>query len=152
MTIRAWRIVKTRHVAGAFTGEGARLHGGRWNSPGVAVVYTSGSQALAALELLVHLNPPVTFSLEVVPVEFDAALVTRLDRAKLPADWRAEPAPASARALGDAWSRTGASAVLEVPSVIVPAESNYVLNPRHADFSQVRVGAGEAFVLDPRLT
>ena len=151
MTIRAWRIVKTRHVAAAFTGDGARLHGGRWNAPGVPVVYTSGSQALAALELLVHLNPPVTFSLAAIPVEFDASLIARIDRGKLPADWRAEPVPASTRALGDEWVRSGAAAVLEVPSVIIPAESNYVLNPRHPHFSQVRVGAAEAFVFDARL-
>ena len=54
--IRAWRIVKTRYSADAFSGEGARLYGGRWNSPGVAMVYTAGSKSLATLEVLVHLD------------------------------------------------------------------------------------------------
>ena len=53
---RAWRLVKARHAAGAFDGEGARLHGGRWNSRGARVVYVSSSRSLAALELLVHLE------------------------------------------------------------------------------------------------
>lgn len=59
MKRRAWRIVKEKHAATAFSGEGARLYGGRWNSVGTSLVYTSGTKALAALESLVHLNPPV---------------------------------------------------------------------------------------------
>ena len=56
MTVVAWRIFKPKHEATAFTGEGARLYGGRWNSKGTSMVYAASSQSLAALELLVHLD------------------------------------------------------------------------------------------------
>ncbi|MFM7805220.1 MAG: RES family NAD+ phosphorylase, partial [Verrucomicrobiota bacterium] len=72
---RAWRIVREDHGYAAFDGEGAWRFGGRWNSRGTQVVYTSGTRSLAALETLVHLNPPVAFQYVAIPVEFDEALL-----------------------------------------------------------------------------
>jgi len=149
MNLRAWRIVKAKHAATAFSGEGARLFGGRWNSPGVSLVYTSSTQALAALESLVHLNPPVLFQYAVIPVEFDAALVEKVSA--LPAGWRDSPAPPSTQALGDAWAAQARSAVLELPSVIIPGESNFLLNPAHPDFRKIVIGKPAPFAFDPRL-
>ncbi len=151
MRLQAWRIVKERHAATAFSGEGAYLYGGRWNSPGTRAVYTSGTKALAALETLVHLNPPVMFRYVVFRVEFDEALVEKIALAALPADWPDEPPPPSAQAVGDLWSRQGRSTVLELPSVIIPGESNYLLDPSHPGFDQIVVGAPEPFAFDPRL-
>jgi RES domain-containing protein len=148
---RAWRIVKARHAATAFSGEGARLYGGRWNSPGVTVVYASESRALAALENLVHLNPPVTFQYVAIPVEFDGSWVETIARRALPADWTDEPPPPSTKAIGDLWVNEGRSAVLVVPSVIVPGEANFLLNPGHRDFRKIRIGKAERFAFDPRL-
>ena len=147
---QAWRIVKEKHAATAFNGEGARLYGGRWNPAGTSVVYTSGSQALAALELLVHLNPPVIFKYAVIPIQFDDALVEKV--AALPADWTDEPPPPATKSIGDLWVREARSAVLELPSVIIPGESNFLLNISHPDFKSITLGKPEPFFFDSRLT
>ena len=146
--MKAWRIVKEKHAATAFDGEGARRFGGRWNSVGTSLVYSSGSRALAVVESLVHLNPPVTFRYSVFPVEFDEGLVERAT--SLPADWTEEPPPVSTRKIGDLWVKEGRSVVLEVPSVIVPSEPNYLLNPSHPDFKKIVIGNAETFFFDPR--
>ncbi|MCX5662807.1 MAG: RES family NAD+ phosphorylase [Planctomycetota bacterium] len=152
MSVKAWRIVKGKHAAKAFTGEGARLAGGRWNSPGVAMVYASGSAALAMLEMLVHLqseellNRYVTFE-----ISFGEALVRTLAPADLPRNWRSSPAPSSLQRIGDAWIASSASAVLRVPSAVVPAEPNYLLNPAHPDFSRIALGPKRPARFDPRL-
>ncbi|MBB5031467.1 RES family NAD+ phosphorylase [Prosthecobacter vanneervenii] len=149
MKLKAWRIVKEKHAATAFSGEGARLFGGRWNSPGVSLVYTSSTQALAVLESLVHLNPPVLFKYVVIPVEFDSTLVETPP--VLPPDWAEQPAPPSTQALGDHWARESRSAILQLPSVIIPAEPNYLLNPTHPDFRKIAIGKPVPFSFDPRL-
>lgn len=151
MKRRAWRIVKAKHAATAFTGEGARLHGGRWNSRGVSVVYTSESRALAALESLVHLNPPLTFQYVAIPIDFDEAFVEKIARRTLPADWKEEPPPPSAQSIGDLWVGEARSAVLELPSMIIPGESNFLLNPQHRDFKKIKIGKPEPFAFEPRL-
>ncbi len=147
----AWRMVKQKHVATAFSGEGAAKLGGRWNSRGVAVVYTSANRSLAALETLVHLTPPVMFHYRIVRIEFDESWVERLPWAQLPSDWKTEPPPLSTRQLGDAWARSSRSAILAVPSVIVPQETNYLLNPAHPDFERITIGKPVSFTFDPRL-
>ena len=150
--IRAWRIVKTRYSADAFSGEGARLYGGRWNSPGVTMVYTAGSKSLATLELLVHLdNTSVLPSFSNCPVDFDDSLVESIDSATLPRDWRQSPSPISLQAVGDDWISRGSSVVLRVPSAVTEGEYNYLLNPAHVDFKKLIIGRMEAFKLDPRL-
>jgi RES domain-containing protein len=149
---KAWRIVKTRYAAAAFDGEGARRFGGRWSSKGVRVVYTAESVALAVLEVLVHLdNSDVLTSYSLCSAEFDDSLVERLDRSALPANWRDYPAPAELQRIGDEWVASGTSAVLEVPSVIVETESNYLLNPAHPDFTSLKLGTPGPFEFDPRL-
>ncbi len=147
----AWRIVKEKHAATAFSGEGAARTGGRWNSRGVAVVYTSSAKSLAALESLVHLNPPVLFKYVVIRVKFDDALVEIVTPKSLPPDWRVEPPPQSSKAIGDAWVRAARSAVLALPSVIISGEFNYLFNPAHPDFKRIYIGKPQRFTFDPRL-
>jgi RES domain-containing protein len=147
----AWRIVKAKHATTAFSGEGAARTGGRWNSRGVLAVYTSSTQALAALETLVHLNPPVFFKFVVFRLHFDDGLMEKIPLRSLPADWQGEPPPPSTKTIGDAWVRGMRSAVLVLPSVIIPGESNYLLNPAHPDFKHISVGKPEPFAFDPRL-
>jgi RES domain-containing protein len=150
--ITAWRIVKGRRHANAFDGEGARLNGGRWNSPGSPVVYTAQSAALAALELLVHLGQGAALqSYVLIACSFLEARVLHLDRARLPANWRSYPAPTELQSIGDEWIKSGTSAILEVPSAIVESESNYLLNPRHADFVFVKASEPTPFRFDIRL-
>ncbi len=149
--ISAWRIVKRRFANAAFTGEGARLYGGRWNSPGVAVVYTAESQSLAALEMLVHLDSSELLGRYVViEVRFEESLIAKIDRSRLPRKWRTEPSPLRLREIGDEWARTERSAVLQVPSVVIPAERNFLLNPRQRDFARIRIGNPSHF-RSPRL-
>jgi RES domain-containing protein len=115
-SIRTWRITKTRYAAQAFDGKGARLAGGRWNSPGTPLVYTSSSGSLATLEILVHLgNSSILGSYSLIWCEFDASLVRPLDRSLLPKRWRISPPPPETQALGDRWVGDGISAVLAVP-------------------------------------
>jgi RES domain-containing protein len=147
----AWRIVKAKHAATAFSGEGAARTGGRWNSRGVRVVYTSSTKSLAALESLVHLNPPAPFKYVAIRITFDDALVKIVTPKALPPNWRVEPPPPSTKALGDMWVREAGSAVLALPSVIIPGETNYLLNPAHPGFKKISIGKPERFAFDPRL-
>jgi RES domain-containing protein len=147
-----WRIVPTQRAAAAFTGQGARLYGARWNSPGVALVYLSEHLSLAALEVLVHRHlHRWAWTFLAYRAEWDESLMQRMAPATLPANWRFELPPARLRDLGDAWVREGRSAILAVPSVIIPEELNYLLNPAHPDFRRIRVGKPQPFALDPRL-
>jgi RES domain-containing protein len=149
--ITAWRITKVRYAAGAFDGEGARLAGGRWTSPGNPVVYTAENAALAALEILVHLDATARPAYALIPCTFPGDIVLRLDRRRLPGGWRSYPAPGALQRLGDAWFKSGASAVLDVPSVVIDRQSNYLLNPTHADFARIAIGRPGPFDFDPRL-
>lgn len=147
----AWRLVKSVHAATAFSGEGAARTGGRWNSRGQHVVYASETRALALLETLVHLDFPVAFHYVFIRIEFPDALLSRLEAKALPGDWLADPPSGSTRKIGDAWLRENRSAVLAVPSAVVPGETNFLLNPHHPDFAQIRLATPEPFSLDPRL-
>jgi RES domain-containing protein len=151
--VEAWRIVKTKHAPGAFSGEGARLYGGRWTSRGRRAVYASATVALATLEIVVQLetaSPLGAYSLFRVLIPDD--LVSTLDLRTLPRDWRRYPAPATLQALGDAWLDEGKTPALRAPSAIVPSEFNYVLAPEHPAFRRIKVGRGRKYDLDPRLS
>ena len=152
MILRAWRVVQARFARAAFTGEGARIAGGRWNSPGTPVVYLAGTQSLALLEMLVHLHTPDLLKRYVLfEVRFDDSLLATVDSRKLPKSWKRSPAPAAAQHLGDAWAAAASSPVLRVPSAIVPSEWNYLLNPAHPDFSKIRIGLRQPLKFDARL-
>jgi RES domain-containing protein len=149
--LKAWRICKRAHAA--FDGEGARKAGGRWNPRGVAVVYVSETLSLAALELLVHADPALLPE-DLVAIEAEipeAVRVRRLDPEKLPRGWRRHPPPEALARLGGEWANKLETAVLSVPSALVPRERNFVLNPGHPEFRRIRVGKPEPFGLDARL-
>jgi RES domain-containing protein len=149
----AWRLVKKEHERDAFSGEGARRFGGRWNHRGTRVVYVSDSLALAALETFVHLGPVhvgllfATFLLEIP----DDVAVESVPIASLPPTWRLEPAPDGSKDVGSSWVKSERTAVLEVPSVIVPIQRNYVLNVSHPDFRKVVITQRDDFTFDPRM-
>jgi len=150
--IRAWRIVKARFADDAFSGEGSRLHPGRWHSAGHRVVYTSSSLPLATLELLVHVSRNDTaHGYSVLNCWFPEAIVENVDYSHLPNDWRAYPPPAALQQLGNEWLRSRSSAVLCVPSAVLETEVNYLINPEHEDFRSVDVGLPYPFSLDSRL-
>jgi RES domain-containing protein len=148
----AWRITKTRYASSAFDGEGARLHGGRWNSRGTRVVYGSESVALATLEMLVGLQDAALLSTySVIQVEFPDRLVETLNPTALPSSWKQHPPSPDTQRVGDLWVAEARSAVLQVPSAIVEAEHNFLFNPAHRDFAGIRIHAPQRFHLDPRL-
>ena len=116
------------------------------------MVYTAGSAALAALEMLVHLGRGATLPAYVlIACSFEDTLVSRLDRSRLPPHWRSYPAPPELQLLGDEWLKSGTSPVLEVPSAVIPTEPNYLLNPRHRDFASITLSPPEPFAFDLRL-
>lgn len=152
MSFPAWRIVKRKYAKTAFSGEGARLFAGRWNNPGFPVVYTAGSHSLAALEMLVHLDSSELLNQYVVAeIEIDPSLIVEFDFSLLPRNWRVDPAPARARSIGDKWLKERRSAVLKLPSAIIPSEAVLLLNPLHDDFTKIHFGKFESFQFDPRL-
>lgn len=149
--MRVWRLCSRRYRR--FDGEGARLYGGRWNYAGTSIVYTSGSLSLAALELFVHVDTDLApDGLVAIPADIpeDVAVGT-VDIAKLPRNWRAYPAPEALKDIATAWVKESSTAVLAVPSVVIPSEQNYLLNPRHRDFRRVRIQKAIPFEFDPRL-
>ena len=150
--LRSFRIVKLRHAATAFDGEGAWRHGGRWNSRGTRMVYTAESRALALLEILTHTgNAALLAAYGVIEIAFDAALVVALLDADLPDGWRASPPPPATQAIGDRWAADRGSVLMRVPSVLVPEEFNYLLNPAHPGFHKLRIGEPQPLAVDARL-
>lgn len=153
---RTWRLTSEPYASkqDAFSGEGARRTGRRWNSRGTLVVYASSSIALASLEILVNLEDVQTLQRRYVAcaVVIPDELIARLEPASVPADWTSMPHPLSTRAIGDEWVRRGETAVLAVPSAVVPLEPNYLLNPRHPDFGRLEIGDALEYPFDGRLT
>ena len=151
--LTVYRICKTKYAKSAFDGEGAFRFGGRWNSRGVRMVYAAGSLALAVLEMLVHLDDDESlFSYSFVAAQIPTALSLPVASYRpLPKDWDTSPAPVELQQLGDDWAREKVSAVLEVPTAIIPREKNYLLNPAHPDFAQIKIETPERFVFDERL-
>lgn len=148
----AWRIVKKRHATAAFDGEGARRYGGRWNSPGTAIVYTAESRALALLEVLAGLRSVQPIDAYVlISATFDDSIVTAPNLQNLPNDWSQSPPQASTQRIGDEWVQQRRSAILKVPSAIVPQEYNYLVNRDHPDFGHIEIGAPQEIAIDSRL-
>jgi RES domain-containing protein len=148
--MRVWRIAGRRRTK--LDGAGARRSGGRWNSKGVAVVYASSTLSLAVLEKLVHVDADVMpLGQLVMEIDVPDRLVTTLLRRRLPRGWRRIPPMPTTQRLGDAWIAAGRSAVLAVPSAVVPTELNYLINPLHPDAARIKVVGRRAFAFDPRL-
>lgn len=155
--VTVWRIAKhtPEFSAADLSGGGARKTGGRWNSKGRAVVYASASIALATLETLAHLGDSIAVrNAFLVRIAIPIPVWERRDRVtpgRLDPTWLAEPAGSATIALGDSWLDSAAAALLEVPSVIVPEESNLLINPAHADARLIRAAVERQFIYDPRL-
>lgn len=151
--IDSFRIIKTEFVSSAFSGEGARLYGGRWNSPGTSMVYLAGSLAAAILEILVHTEDFSTIKdlYSYIPVRFSSKYLKTLQINRLPPDWNASTPIAATQVIGDSWIASASSVTLKVPSAVVEGEFNYLLNPKHSDFVKLVQGEPRKLKLDPRL-
>ncbi|HEY6490999.1 MAG: RES family NAD+ phosphorylase [Terracidiphilus sp.] len=150
--MRIWRICRARYAGEAFTGVGARRFGGRWNTPGVPMVYASTSLALAAIELFVHLEPNLQpDDLVAIAATLPAGEPARkLEPEALPAQWwRDDFGPL--RAIGDAWIREKTSLALEVPSAALRLEWNVLVNPAHPGIGTLAIEEPQPFHFDARM-
>jgi len=148
-----WRVTRKAHAEQPLSGEGARRYGGRWNHIGVAVVYTSQSLSLAVLEYLVNLPirdlPSDLVSIQInIPNDLPRAEITIKE---LPDNWRMYPSVEELRDLGTDWVRKASVPVLVVPSVVIPNELNYLVNPTHPLSDGIEIVSIDAFALDTRL-
>ena len=152
MRLSCFRITKRERVAEAFDGEGARLYGGRWNSKGKRVVYTSASKSLAILETLVHLDSHELLAQLFCFIEstFPEQVCEVLDPRTLQSGWDNDIPIGFTQQVGDRWLSESRSAVLAVPSVLSPDESNYLLNPEHRDFAKIAMGPPKNFAFSRR--
>ncbi len=149
--LTVWRITTARFVTSAFTGEGARLYGGRWNPKGYPIVYTAESRSLALLEMLVQ-DDPLRANYVLVPAHIPNDLsITSIQTQELPEDWRNLSKRDTLQTIGKDWLTSMASAVLSVPSAVLPAERNYLINPNHPDFQKIMFGPPEPLQTDMRL-
>ena len=147
-----WRIILASEASTAFAGRGARGYGGRWNSPGVGVVYVSEHQSTAALEVFVNNKPFVPiYSFKAFRLEWPDSITEVFPTKKLPANWRIHPPPMETREIGDRWVAERRSAVLAVPSAVSPADTNFLLNPEHPNFKRIRIASPINFDFDSRL-
>jgi RES domain-containing protein len=143
----AWGLASNRYPP--LTGEGARLVGGRWNSPGRPLVCASESLALCLSECLAHITGALPRDYTGFRISVPDDSIEELDLAKLKAGWERDPA--QTRAIGDEWLGEQHSLALIVPSALLPDSGNVLLNPRHPDAARLRVVSQQPFTFDPRL-
>ena len=146
-----YRLTKKAY-ADDLSGTGAHLYGGRWSNKGKATVYLASSQALALLEILVHLQPliePLNYML--LKIEVPQESVLEINNKELPNDWNCDQSPMSIKKIGDDFLISNQYLLLKVPSAIVPGEFNYLLNVQHPEMKGVKIISKEPFVFDKRL-
>lgn len=146
-----WRITTRRFADQAFSGEGASLYGGRWNRVGQPVIYTAESRSLAMLEILVQ-DEPLRAHYVLIPAQLPENIsLETLATDDLPEDWRTHAGRETLQTLGGEWLRQSRSCVLAVPSAVIPAELNFLINPLHPDFKHITLGEPETLNTDMRL-
>jgi len=149
--MRVYRIGRTK-FADDLTGEGARLHGGRWNHKLVPCIYTSESRALALLEYTANVNiEDIPRALSMTTFEIPDDQIFQIQFSELPGDWTLSPAPSSTRELGSSLLVAAKYLAIRIPSAVVPDEFNYLLNPAHAKSFGIRIIEMKDFIYDVRL-
>lgn len=150
---KAFRVTPSDRVGSAFSGEGAWKYGGRWNSVGIRVIYCSSTLSLAMLEIIAHLDDYASLvgNYSYVPLEIPAELIEPVQLKQVPSGWNSPSPTTGSQHHGDNWASKNQSVALAVPSVIVPDEYNFVLNPLHPDFGRIVIGQARALDVDHRL-
>lgn len=151
--MRLFRLVSAEYVATAFSGEGARLFGGRWNPKGCPVAYTSKHPSLALVELLVHMRPermPPRQMLCTASLP-DEVSIGHLTIAELPEDWADIRGPPELREIGLDWIEKRGTLLLSVPSAVVPDENNILINPLHPQAREIEIMEPKPFRIGSRL-
>jgi RES domain-containing protein len=147
--VTVYRIVNSKYPSN--NGAGAAMRGGRWNHKGTPLVYCGATASLCALEVLAN-GAVLPKSRVVIAAEIpDSLKIEHLVDSDLPLNWNDEIAPDSTKDFGTKWAATNSSAILSVPSAIVPDERNFLINPLHPDFHKIKFSAPKPFVFDPRL-
>ena len=147
-----FRLTREKY-AGSLSGKGAALKGARWNSTGVELVYSSGNRSLAMAELAVHFSLatlPGSFVMLEILIPEDITMI-ELTVEQLPEEWKDFPFPSSTQKFGDRFVSENKYCVLKVPSAVTQGDHNYLINPRHPDFSQIKIIRKEKFPLDKRI-
>ncbi|WP_452597291.1 RES family NAD+ phosphorylase [Pontimicrobium sp. MEBiC01747] len=146
-----YRISKDIYIRD-LTGIGAKTVGGRWNFKGVSVLYTSSSIALSMLECLAHF--PAAFApkdMALACIELPEDSISEITVDELPENWRAVPSPRELKQLSYNWIKQQETLILKVPSIIVPQEFNYIINPFHKDFDKIVLKKVLPFYFDNRV-
>lgn len=150
--VTVWRLTHKGYADTAFSGEGARRHGGRFNSSGIPVVYTSENLPLALVETLTGLERYAQLrSYVFFRARLAEEMISVVSKEDLPEEWDRHPPPSQSQQVGDQWVSRKEAVVLRVPSVVVPYSYNYLLNPSHPAFEEIEIGSGESFSVDQRL-
>ena len=152
--ISCWRIFNPKYtVEQAISGAGSVKTGGRWNSMGIAMVYTSETLSLAAFEILVHLGRENIFnSYRKVEIQIPERLILTATVEDLPPGWDERSIdPYVAMGIGDQWINDNSSLALRVPSAIIPQDNNILINPNHSDWKKIVIMKDSPFVFDHRL-
>lgn len=147
-----FRLSKSKH-AKDLSGKGAEKFGGRWNSKGVAILYSSDSRALCTAEIAVH-TPlgilPTDYELTTIQIP-ENTIIPELEISELPKNWKAIPHSHATQEIGDRFIDDDHFLAIKVPSAVVQGEFNYLINPSHADFKSITILKTEAFTFDERL-
>ncbi|MBI1823361.1 MAG: RES domain-containing protein [Nitrospirae bacterium] len=150
----AWRIIQASQRVEALTGEGSHLYGGRWNHKGIPLIYLGGSLALASLEVFVHISSIVPFNQKYFSISArisEDVTIKKIERESLPPNWQEFPAPDTTKDMGTRWAEQKETVLLQVPSVLIPEEVNYLLNPAHPDFRKIKFSEPKPFYFDARM-
>jgi RES domain-containing protein len=156
--MKLWRIIKESNLENAFSGEGAKAFGGRWNHEGTTVVYCSDSLALAEMELFIHVQRPDKFrplkSIKLFSIEIRVPLSVSIEEVKydtIPEAWKEMPAADETKNIGSDWAHECRSLLLKVPALVVPSGDNYLINPLHKEFKKLKFSKPKEFIFDKRL-
>ena len=149
---RVYRILRKPYSKRPLDGEGAYRFGGRWSSVGTRLTYTAEHLSLAMIEYFIHIDPddPPRDLVAVTAEVPDSVSRTSIAPKQLPENWRRSPALPELAEIGDRFVRNRRAAILIVPSALAPAESNWLINPQHPEFSRIRLHSVEAFQYDSR--
>jgi RES domain-containing protein len=149
--MEVYHLGKTK-FAEQLTGEGAKLHGGRWNVIGLPCIYTSETRALSVLEYAANVG------IEEIPASLSITVLTLPEKCwkefreeELPQNWRRVPSPQETKEWGNVHLQQNRYLALKIPSVIIPSEFNFILNPLHADFKKVKIKEITPFGFDRRI-
>jgi len=146
-----YRLSRTKY-AGDLSGKGAEISGGRWNSKGIAMIYTGQTIALCMAEVAVHIPfGIIPMDYELITLEIPDDEIFELKKSKLPDDWKALPNAYSTQIIGDEFVKKSKHMILKVPSVVVQGEFNLLINPNHPKIKKVKIKKTQTFSFDQRL-